>query len=183
MVREDSLRNYQIIQELFRSNNGAVYKVRRKPGGSGGGGIPRGGFLCLKERRFAELGRKRDILNEVKLLEKVDHQNVIKCYGHFWEVSTGSLFMILEYVDGGDLYAEIVRRRTRKNHMSEESIWGIFYQLCKGVHQLHKLGIIHRDLKTLNIMLSKDQSVAKVADLGVSRQVRSSFSLPPPPTP
>ena len=35
MVREDSLRNYQIIQELFRSNNGAVYKVRRKPGGSG----------------------------------------------------------------------------------------------------------------------------------------------------
>ena len=166
MGREtDSLRNYQIIQELFRSNNGAVFKVRRR--GSSG---PKN-LLCLKERRFAELGRKRDILNEVRLLQMVDHPNVIKCYGHFWEVNTGSLFMILEFIDGGDLYAELVRRRTRKIYLSEEMIWSLFYQICKGVHHLHKLGIIHRDLKTLNIMLSKDLQCAKVADLGVSRQV------------
>ena len=101
----------------------------------------------------------------------VDHPNVIKCYGHFWEVNTGSLFMILEFVDGGDLYAELVRRRTRKIYLNEEMIWSLFYQICKGVHHLHKLGIIHRDLKTLNIMLSKDLQCAKVADLGVSRQV------------
>ena len=119
----DSLKNFHIVEELFRSNNGgwvgvggwygwvdvdvvwgtllagantrahthshthtytrthtgAVYKVRRKTG--------RREVLCLKERRFAELGRKRDIMNEVRLLEKANHPNVIKCFGHFWELS------------------------------------------------------------------------------------------------
>ena len=54
---------------------------------------------------------------------------------------------------------------------SEDEIWSLFYQICLGVHHLHTNGIIHRDIKTLNIMLSKDMRTAKLADLGVSRQV------------
>mmetsp|Transcript_5085 Transcript_5085/g.11200 ORF Transcript_5085/g.11200 Transcript_5085/m.11200 type:complete len:317 (+) Transcript_5085:241-1191(+) len=160
---EASLRHFHIVEELFRSNNGAVYKVRRKTG--------RKELLCLKERKFAELGRKRDIMNEVRLLEKANHPNVIKCFGHFWEVSSGSLFMVLEYVDGGDLYNMLLKRRTVRQFLSEDEIWSLFYQICLGVHHLHTNGIIHRDIKTLNIMLSKDMRTAKLADLGVSRQV------------
>ena len=114
-VEETSLRQFHIVEELFRSNNGAVYKVRRKTG--------RREVLCLKERRFAELGRKRDIMNEVKLLEKANHPNVIKCFGHFWDINSGSLFMVLEYVDGGTLYSAVVKRRTLKQFLDEDHIW------------------------------------------------------------
>ena len=126
-----------------------------------------GEVVCLKERRAPELGQRKDMLNEVKLLRKVDHPNVVKCFGHFWEPSKQSLFVVLEFVDGGDLYAEIIRRKQDKAPLSEASVWRLFYQVCLGVHELHRQGIVHRDLKTLNVLLSRDRARAKVADLGV----------------
>lgn len=96
------LSDFHVLEELFRSAAGAVFKVRRK----------KNRLLCvLKERKFAELGRKRDILNEVALLERLDHPNVIKCYGHFWDHSNGALYMVLEYADSGDLYSHVLKRR------------------------------------------------------------------------
>ena len=87
-----------------------MFKVRRK----------RNRQLCvLKERKFAELGRKRDILNEVALLERLDHPNVIKCYGHFWDHASGALYMVLEYADGGDMYSHVQKRRMSKQYYPE----------------------------------------------------------------
>jgi len=111
-----SLNDFHILEELFRSATGAVFKVRRKNNRK----------LCvLKERKFAELGRKRDILNEVDLLERLDHPNVIKCYGHFWDYSSGALFMVLEYADAGDLYSAVLRRRKDAHFWPEEEIWKV----------------------------------------------------------
>ena len=124
----------------------------------------------LKERRFAELGRKRDILNEVDLLEGLDHPNVIKCYGHFWDRETGALFMVLEYADAGDLYTHVMQRRGKKEYYSEQAVWSMFYQLCQGLNHLHSNGVIHRDIKSLNIMMCSN-GMMKIGDLGVSRQV------------
>lgn len=78
---------------------------------------------------------------------------------------------MLELVEGGDLYANIVQRKARRDFMPEASIWALFYQVCLGLNELHSRGIVHRDIKTLNILLSKDHKTAKIADLGVSRQV------------
>ena len=90
----DRLGNYAIEKELFRSNNGAVYRVRRRAG-SGPKNVP----LCIKERRVSELGRQKDILNEVKLLERVRHPCVVSCEGYFFDNVVGiqkSLFIVLE---------------------------------------------------------------------------------------
>lgn len=84
-----SLSDFVVEREIFRSNNGAVYRARRKRGGE---------LVCLKERRNSELGRAKDILNEVRLLEQIDHPNVVKCFGHFF--SGASLYIVLEFVDG-----------------------------------------------------------------------------------
>ena len=97
-----SLPDFHILTELFRSPTGAVFKTRRK----------RNRCLCvLKERKFAELGRKRDILNEVALLSSLSHTNVIKCYGNFWDYGSGALYMVLEYADDGDLFQAVAKRR------------------------------------------------------------------------
>lgn len=64
----------QILEELFRSATGCVHKARRRENGT---------VYVLKERRAAELGAREDVLHEVRLLNRVDHPNVIKCYGYF----------------------------------------------------------------------------------------------------
>ena len=87
------------------------------------------------------------------------------------ENDNGSLFIVLEYLDGGDLHKKIELHRLRKHHFSERYIWYIFHQICSAVCHLHENGIVHRDLKTLNIILTNNDTIVKVADLGVSRQV------------
>ena len=78
---------------------------------------------------------------------------------------------MLEYVGGGDLYHEILRRRSRREHFSEEDVWTLFRDMSHGLQHLHENGVIHRDIKSLNILLTEDKQTAKIADLGVSRQV------------
>jgi serine/threonine protein kinase len=85
----------QIEKELFRSQNGAVFKARRVQGHAN---ALLGQVVCLKERRVAELGAHKDMMNEVKLLQSVQHPNVVKCFGSFRDPIRGSLFIVLECV-------------------------------------------------------------------------------------
>lgn len=62
-------------------------------------------------------------------------------------------------------------RKDQGRYFREEQIWFIFHQICLGLRHLHEHGIVHRDLKGLNIMCAKDGRRYKVGDLGVSRQV------------
>ena len=72
-----TLKDYIIIEELFRSNTGAVYKVRRRSDKK---------VLVLKERRVAELGKRAPADHEANLLRRVGrHPHLIGCHGHFWE--------------------------------------------------------------------------------------------------
>ena len=144
--------DFHIIEEIFRSNTGAVYKARVRRSGE---------MVVLKERRAPELGRGRGVMeHEVELLEKVQDPNVIRCYGHFRANSatsrSGSFFMVLEYATGGDLYKQILKRRSKQKYYSEKVVLRIFQQICKGVCALHEMGIIHRDIKTLNILLLEE---------------------------
>ena len=149
--------DFHIIEEIFRSNTGAVYKARVRRSGE---------MVVLKERRAPELGRGRGVMeHEVELLEKVQDPNVIRCYGHFRANSatsrSGSFFMVLEYATGGDLYKQILKRRSKQKYYPEKVVLRIFQQICKGVCALHEMGIIHRDIKTLNILLDKPKNVTR----------------------
>jgi serine/threonine protein kinase len=164
---------FHIIEEIFRSNSGAVYKARLRKTGE---------TVVLKERNAPELGRGKGVVeHEVELLEKVNHTNVIRCFGHFREPgtmgsNTGALYMVLEYASGGDLYKQILKRREQSKHYREETILDMFKQMCLGLCALHEMGIIHRDIKALNILLGKPAEeggvpVVKIGDLGVGREL------------
>jgi serine/threonine protein kinase len=73
----------------------------------------------------------------------------------------------MEYSDYGDLFDLILRYQDVKKHMSEEDCWKIIIQLIRGVEVLHANGIIHRDLKSQNILMFRDGRV-KIADMNVA---------------
>ena len=131
----------------------------------------------LKERTLPELGKRKDIMNEVNLLSQLDHPNVVRCEGFFRDESRKSLFIVLEYCPGGDLKSVIDSFKAcgpgRDNHLDERLIWHLFAQICEGLKHLHEHGIVHRDLKAMNVMIVQTDTkfVAKIADLGVSRQL------------
>jgi len=84
--------------------------------------------------------------------------------------------MVLEYASGGDLYKQILKRREQNKHYREETILDMFKQMCLGLCALHEMGIIHRDIKALNILLGKPAEeggipVVKIGDLGVGREL------------
>jgi serine/threonine protein kinase len=64
----------------------------------------------------------------------------------------------------------LMRKRVG-NHLTEHEVWKYFIQCCIGLHYLHQNKIIHRDIKSSNIFLNKNNDV-KIGDLGVAKNLQ-----------
>lgn len=84
------------------------------------------------------------------------------------ESGTGTLCIVMEFADGGDLQSKINHAKNYKKNMSEAEIWSIFYQMVMGLHALHARKIVHRDIKCANVFLTKS-GIVKLGDLNVSK--------------
>ncbi|HSD48028.1 MAG TPA: serine/threonine protein kinase [Pyrinomonadaceae bacterium] len=105
--------------------------------------------------------------NEAVALDRVRHPNVINRLGHGTAIDlAGTTFhyIVLEYLPGGDMFA---LTRTRPLPIQR----ALFYleQVCSGLAHAHKCGVIHRDIKPQNLLLTADREVVKIADFGVAR--------------
>jgi NIMA (never in mitosis gene a)-related kinase len=160
--------DFHHIRELYRSQAGVVYRAVFKYDDK---------EYVLKERKMPELGKRKDIMNEVKLLLQLSHPNVVRCEGWFRDEKRNALFIVLEFCESGDLNSMIEMRKSLHKPFEEHQVWFIFHQLCLGLRHLHENGIIHRDLKALNIMCARGARSFKIGDLGVSRQVSENTML------
>ncbi len=105
--------------------------------------------------------------NEAVALDRVRHANIISRLGHGTAIDlTGTTFhyLVLEYMPGGDLATLC---RTAPLTLKEM----LFYleQVCAGLAHAHRGGVIHRDIKPQNLLLSADREVVKIADFGVAK--------------
>lgn len=105
--------------------------------------------------------------NEAVALDRVRHPHIINRLGHGTAIDlAGKVFhyIVLEYMPGGDL-AALCRQRA----LSIDRTLNYLQQVCAGLDHAHSRGVIHRDIKPQNLLLSRDLAVIKIADFGVAK--------------
>src|SRR5216683_3838218 len=125
--------------------------------------------VLLQGYQDSELERTliQNFQNEAIALDRVRHPNIISRLGHGTAIDlTGTAFhyIVLEYLGGGDL-ALLCRKEALKLHRA------LFYlqQICAGLAHAHECGVIHRDIKPQNLLLTTDHETLKMADFGVAK--------------
>ncbi len=105
--------------------------------------------------------------NEAIALDRVRHPNVISRLGHGTARDLRNTifhYLVLEYLPGGDL-----ARACREKSLSLNQALFFLEQVCAGLGHAHKSGVIHRDIKPQNLLLTEDRQTVKIADFGVAR--------------
>lgn len=105
--------------------------------------------------------------NEAIALDRVRHPNIISRLGHGTAIDlTGTAFhyIVLEYLGGGDL-----SMLCRKEPLKLDRALFYLQQICAGLAHAHQNGVIHRDIKPQNLLLTSDHEILKIADFGVAK--------------
>ncbi|XP_068436477.1 serine/threonine-protein kinase Nek9 isoform X1 [Clinocottus analis] len=131
-------------------------------------------LVVWKEVELNSLSEKerRDVMNEISILSILEHNNIIAYFNHFLDKNT--LLIELEYCNGGNLYDKINQQNGKL--FSEEVVIWYLYQIASAVSHIHKAGILHRDIKTLNIFLTKTDLI-KLGDYGLAKKLDSGCSM------
>ena len=150
---------YQIIEELGRGGMGRVYKatdtkINEK--------------VALKLIK-PEIASEKRILerfgNELRIARKIVHKNV----GRMYDINEekGTHYITMEYVSGQDLKGFI----RQSGQMAIGTSVSVAKQICEGLSEAHRTGVIHRDLKPSNIMIDQEGNV-RIMDFGIARSLK-----------
>jgi non-specific serine/threonine protein kinase len=149
---------YEIIEELGRGGMGRVYRVDDTK-------VKEEVALKLIKPEVAADKKTIDrFRNEIKSARKIRHKNVCQMFdlGEY----EGIHFITMEYVTGEDLKSLI-----RRVKIDTGTAIKITKQVCDGLSEAHRLGVVHRDLKPSNIMIDKAGN-ARIMDFGIARSMK-----------
>jgi Serine/threonine protein kinase len=108
---------------------------------------------------------------EAELLKRLQHPNIVSYKDSFYE--SGLLIIIMEYCEVGDLAYHVKQKNTKGEYFTEAEIMNWFVQICMSLQYIHRLGVLHRDIKSSNIYLTGNNTV-KLGDFGISRILQGS---------
>ena len=106
------------------------------------------------------------VRTEVAIMKKLHHPNVIRLFEVLDDSDKEELYMVYEYCSGGVVYN--VKPGEQTTPLSEEMARKYFVQILSGIDYLHVNGIVHRDIKPDNILLTQGGETCKMVDFGVS---------------
>ena len=151
---EEIISKYEIIQEMGRGAFSTVYKIKSKLDNN---------IYCLKK---INIKKTPDRNNEINILSKLNHPNLVQYISSCCD--DDGIYIVMEFCIYGDLYSLLHMVKKKKVYVNEEIVWDIAYQCLLGLEYLHSQNIIHRDIKLLNIFMSKNKSV-KIGDMGMAK--------------
>ncbi|RYG64263.1 serine/threonine-protein kinase [archaeon] len=110
---------------------------------------------------------------EYRLLKSLNHPNIVTVHGFHHD--SEKICMVLEYMEGGELFDRIVEKKVYTEGMARHA----FQMMLEAVGHIHSHNIIHRDLKPENLLLSskEDDSTLKVCDFGLARELNDEEEL------
>ncbi|EGC29439.1 hypothetical protein DICPUDRAFT_58802 [Dictyostelium purpureum] len=120
----------------------------------------------LNRTKIKNLKMDEKIRREIQNMKLFRHPHIIKLY----EVieTTTDIFMVMEYVTGGELFEYIVKN----GKLSEDESRRLFQQMISGVDYCHHHMVVHRDLKPENLLLDPVNKCIKIADFGLSNMMQ-----------
>ncbi|CAJ1078559.1 serine/threonine-protein kinase Nek5 isoform X1 [Xyrichtys novacula] len=162
------MNNYEVIRQIGEGAFGKAFLVKEK----GGGGDRRCVVKQINLRKMSAK-EKEGSKKEVTLMSKMKHPNIVTFITSFQE--RGSLYIVMEFCDGGDLMKKISMQRGVL--FTEEQVVHWFVQICLALKHIHDRKILHRDIKAQNIFLTNGGMKAKLGDFGIARMLNNTMEL------
>ncbi|KAG2186127.1 hypothetical protein INT43_002565 [Umbelopsis isabellina] len=163
-----ALTDAQVVERLqaicIESDPNAVYRDMLKIGQGASGGVftayppkeitP----VAIKQMNLKQQPKKELIINEILVMKDSRHRNIVNFIdSYLWN---GDLWVVMEYMEGGSL-TDVVT----SNMMMEGQIAAVCKEVLQGLSHLHSQGVIHRDIKSDNVLLSLQGDI-KLTDFG-----------------
>jgi serine/threonine protein kinase len=156
--------NYDVLDKIAEGGMGSIYKARHRDTGA---------LVAIKTMPPKTSGNAvllKRFEQEFRAASKLDHPNIVRAleYGE----TSQSPYLVMEYVDGESLGNRI----ERQGRMAEDEAIRIITQVARALHSAHKRGMVHRDVKPDNVLLTTDGQ-AKLADLGLVKETETDQNL------
>lgn len=106
-------------------------------------------------------------------MEVLNHPNICR-FREVYKTKKGKLCIVMDYCDGGDLQKTVKAKAKEKDkkgqqvYFTEDEVLNWFTQICLAIKHVHDKKILHRDLKSQNLFMTK-RGIVKLGDFGISR--------------
>jgi serine/threonine protein kinase len=160
---EQVLGDYELLAKLGEGGGGAVYKARHRHTGR----------VVAVKTVPPSLAKdpiyKKRLEQEFRAASRLDHPQIVRVLEY--EEDGETPFLVMEFVEG-----ESLGDRLERGRLPEAEALRIITQVCAGLHEAHQHGLIHRDVKPDNILITA-QGEAKVIDLGLVKETEAGLGL------
>uniref|UniRef100_A0A2P2I285 non-specific serine/threonine protein kinase n=1 Tax=Hirondellea gigas TaxID=1518452 RepID=A0A2P2I285_9CRUS len=155
--------NYERVKAVGRGSYGVVHLYRCKSDGQ---------QVVIKQITLDAITPQEAKMShtEVKVLLMLQHPFIIQYHNSFQH--DNAMMIVMEYAAGGNLHAYL-QSRLPNNLLQEQDALELLSQLVVGLQHIHSCNILHRDLKTHNILLDRTQRKLKIGDFGISKILAS----------
>ncbi|KAL3142029.1 hypothetical protein ABBQ32_004664 [Trebouxia sp. C0010 RCD-2024] len=140
---------YGLVWQALRRLDGKTYAVKELD------------LTCLDKQE------QRDCVQEIRLLSDLESPYIIKYFDSF--LDQGHVYIVTEFASKGSVHDLISKY---KGQVPEDICWKLAIQTVLGLQHMHNKGVLHRDIKSLNLLLDANKSI-KIADLGIATVVSS----------
>ncbi|KAI5807436.1 BcSTE20, mitogen-activated protein kinase [Peziza echinospora] len=154
----DPTKLYRSLIKIGQGASGGVYTAYH---------VQTNRSVAIKQMNLEQQPKKDLIINEILVMKDSKHKNIVNFMDSF--LYRGDLWVVMEYMEGGSL-TDVVTF----NLMSEGQIAAICRETLQGLQHLHSKGVIHRDIKSDNILLSLEGNI-KLTDFGFCAQINEAM--------